>query len=139
MLVLADTSAWIWSRKVPELRDGFDHRLREGVIAICDMVKLELLYLCKNGREFDLRRGELEALPYCPIGVEEWHEALDVYRALAQQGGKHQRSVKHADLLIAAAARSAEIPVLHYDEDFDRVTEVTGQPTEWIAKRGSLR
>jgi predicted nucleic acid-binding protein len=40
--------------------------------------------------------------------------------------------------LIAAAAERAEVPVLHYDEDFDRIAAVTGQATRWIAPRGSL-
>jgi hypothetical protein len=28
--------------------------------------------------------------------------------------------------------------VWNYDEDFDRIAAVTGQPTEWIVARGSL-
>jgi predicted nucleic acid-binding protein len=58
--------------------------------------------------------------------------------ALAAQGGKHRRAVKHPDLLTAAAARSAGLAVLHYDEDFDRIAAVTGQPTRGLAPRGSL-
>ncbi len=29
--------------------------------------------------------------------------------------------------------------VLHYDEDYDRIAEITGQPMRWLAPRGSLR
>ena len=50
----------------------------------------------------------------------------------------HHRRVKRADLLIAAAAESAGVPVLHYDADFEVIAEITGQPTRWIAPRGSL-
>jgi predicted nucleic acid-binding protein len=71
-------------------------------------------------------------------GEDEWARALDVYEALAAKGGTHQRSVKHPDLLIAAAVESAAVPVVHYDEDFDRIAAVTGQPTRWLAPRGSL-
>ncbi len=28
--------------------------------------------------------------------------------------------------------------ILHYDADYDRIAAVTGQPTEWVAPRGSL-
>ena len=35
------------------------------------------------------------------------------------------------DLLIAAAAESAGVPVLHCDADFDRIAAITGQPTRW--------
>jgi predicted nucleic acid-binding protein len=47
--------------------------------------------------------------------------------------------VKHPDLLIAAAAEAAGVTVLHYDEDYDRIAEITGQPTCWLAPTGSLR
>ena len=42
------------------------------------------------------------------------------------------------DLLIAAVAERAGLSVLYYDEDFDRIAAVTGQPTEWVVPRGSL-
>ena len=42
------------------------------------------------------------------------------------------------DLLIAAAAESQGLTVLHYDADFDRIAAVTGQPCEWIAAAGSI-
>jgi predicted nucleic acid-binding protein len=83
-------------------------------------------------------RTGLERLPQCPIGPREWSRALDVYEMLAHQGGMHQRRVQHYDLLIAAAAESAGVPVLHYDADFDVIAGITGQPTRWIAPRGSL-
>lgn len=81
----------------------------------------------------------MNALPDCPIGKEQWERALWVYEQLSAQGGAHRRSVKHADLLIAAAAEAAGVAVLHYDEDYDRIAAITGQPTRWLAKRGSLR
>ena len=42
------------------------------------------------------------------------------------------------DLLVAAAAERAGLTVLHYDQDFDLIAEVTGQPTEWVVPRGSV-
>ena len=65
-------------------------------------------------------------------------DTLEVYERLARQGGLHHRSVRHPDLLIAAAAEARGIPVLHYDEDFDRIAAITGQPMRWIVPRGSL-
>ena len=140
MTELADTSAWVWSRRPGdrELRHAFDVALVDGEIATCDMVRLELLYSARNTSEFGELRDELAALPDCPVGKEQWARALWVYEQLAAQGGAHQRSVKHADLLIAAAAEAAGLTVLHYDEDFDRIAEITGQPTRWLADRGAL-
>jgi hypothetical protein len=102
------------------------------------MVTLELLRSARNVQEFDERRVELAELHQCPIAAMEWARAIDIYRELAHQGGAHQRSVGHADLLIAAAAESAGVELLHYDEDFERIAAITGQPTRWIAPRGSL-
>jgi len=136
---LADTSAWVWTRAVGgELRVAFDEDLVKGQIATCDMVRLELLYSTRNASEFTNLRGELDALPDCPIGVEEWKRALEVYEQLARQGGLHHRSVRHPDLLIAAAADAVGIPVLHYDEDYDRIATITGQDVHWLAPRGTL-
>jgi predicted nucleic acid-binding protein len=135
---LADTSAWAWSRSDPDLRRDFDRLIAWDEIATCDMVKLEILYSARTGREFDELLEDVDALQCCSVGPDEWSRALQVYRELAQQGGMHQRSVKHPDLIIAAAAEAASLPVLHYDEDFERIAEVTGQAHRWIAPRGTL-
>jgi predicted nucleic acid-binding protein len=135
---LADTSAWHLSRRVPELRVPFDRKMLGGVIGTCSMVTLELLQSARNGQEFDERRVQMAELPQCPIAAPEWARTIDIYRELAHQGGAHQRSVGHADLLIAAAAESAGVELLHYDEDFERIAVITGQPTRWIVPRGSL-
>lgn len=109
-----------------------------GLLSTCAMVSLELLQGARNGSEFDQRRAQLDELPQCPIAAAQWSRAIDVYRELAHQGGAHQRSVGHQDLLIAAAAEAAGVELLHYDEDFDRIAAITGQPMCWIVPRGSL-
>lgn len=138
MRQLADTTAWHLSRRVPELRGGFDQKTVSGDIGTCPIVMLELLQSARNGREFDERKVQMDELPQFPIAGGEWARAIDVYGELAHQGGAHQRSVGHADLLIAAAAESAGVELLHYDEDFERIAAITGQPTCWIVPRGSL-
>jgi predicted nucleic acid-binding protein len=136
---LVDTSAWIWTRVVAgELREAFDEMVVNGAVATCDMVRLELLYSARNASEFRALRGDLEALPDCPIAKQQWERGLEVYEELARRGGLHHRSVKHADLLIAAAAEAAGVGVLHYDDDFDRIAAITGQEARWIAPRGTL-
>lgn len=137
---LADTSVWWWVRRPAalEARQAFDADLLDGTIATCDMVRLELLYSSRNGEDFARLREELDALPTCPITESEWERALWVYQQLANEGGAHQRAVKHPDLLIAAAAESAGAVVLHYDEDYERISAITGQPTRWLAPPGTL-
>jgi predicted nucleic acid-binding protein len=135
---LADTSAWHLSRRRPDLQASFEKKLLAGSIGTCSMVSLELLQGARNGREFDERRVEIDELPHYPIADQEWRRAIYVYGKLAHQGGAHQRSVGHSDLLIAAAAESAGVELLHYDEDFERIAAITGQSTRWIVPRGSL-
>lgn len=137
---LADTSAWTWSRRAGQasLRTAFDDAVEEGTIATCDMVRLELLQSSRNAQEFAQIRSELAALPDCPISEREWKRSLWVYGELADEGGAHQRAVKHPDLLVAAAAEAAGVAVLHYDQDFERIARVTGQPHRWLSRKGSL-
>ncbi len=42
------------------------------------------------------------------------------------------------DLLIAAIAQVNDATLLPYDRHFDTIARVTGQPMEWLARRGSL-
>ncbi len=42
------------------------------------------------------------------------------------------------DLMVAGCAESAGLAVLHYDADYDRIAEATGQPTRWVLPRGSV-
>jgi hypothetical protein len=117
---------------------SFDEALVGGRIAACDMVRLELLYAARNAPDFERVADGLDALPRLLIERREWERALSVYGRLAAEGGAHQRSVGHADLLVAAAAESAGATLLHYDSDFDRIAAITEQPARWIAPRGSL-
>ena len=136
---LADTSAWVWTRAIGgDLREQFDEAMIDGRIATCAMVRMELLYSARNHREFSDLRADLDALPDCSVAGAESNRAIDVYEMLACQGGMHHRAVKHADLLVATAAEAAGLTVLHYDEDYDRIAEITGQATRWLAPRGSL-
>lgn len=129
MIELADTSAWVWSRRSnsPELRERFDANLVDGFLAVCDVVKLELLFGARNHDAFAEIRSGLDAMPACPIGDREWARALSVYERLAEVGVRH-RAVGHAALLVAAAAESAGVPVLHYNAAFERIAAITGQP-----------
>ena len=137
---LADTSAWIWSRRhaYPELRKWFDDELVAGNIATCDIVKLELLYGTRSAAEHRQRRDELDALVTLPIGRAEWTRAIDVQDLLAQLGANHQKVARPPDLLVAAAAETSGVEVLHYDTDFDWIERVTGQPMRRLAAAGSL-
>lgn len=87
---------------------------------------------------FRRRRADLEALAVIPIDSVVWERATDVFEQLSARGPLHHRQVQIPDLLSAAAAEVAGIPICHYDRDFDVIAELTGQPVRAIAPLGSL-
>jgi hypothetical protein len=135
---LADTSAWTNRRKDPAISRDFEGRLLAGELATCAMVKLELLWESQDVAAFRRRRDRLDALDEIPIDAAAWTRAIDVFEQLAARAPLHHRQVKLPDLLIAAAAENAGLPVCHYDRDFEVIAQVTGQPIRAIAALGSL-
>ena len=136
-MYLADTSAWHRTDD-PGVARAWQELLNADSLATCAQVRLEILYSARSATDYQRLGSELLALHQLECGAEQFVRALEVQRELALQGGMHHRSVKIADLLIAACAESAGAAVWHYDEDYERIAAVTGQPTEWIALRGSL-
>ncbi len=129
---------WTWATRDPGLHAELHELIESGRVVTCHPVMLELLYSARSTADYAAWRSALRRLHCCAIGPREWDRALDVYDLLAAQGGTHQRQVSHADLLIAVAAEAAGVPVLHYDEDFDRITEVSAIDTRWVRPRGTL-
>jgi predicted nucleic acid-binding protein len=41
--------------------------------------------------------------------------------------------------MISGIAEAEGATILHYDRHFDAIAGVTGQPMEWLARRGSLK
>src|SRR4051794_32691528 len=88
---------------------------------------LEVGYSARNAREWDRLTGALDVLALVETTAEHVQRAKQVQRHLAS---KSQRGRKIPDLLIAAAAESERLTVLHYDQDFDKIAKVTGQACE---------
>ena len=81
-------------------------------------------------------RGELDTLVRLPTTRDAEVEALNTQQLLAAKS--QHRGPKPMDLLIAAIANVHGAVLLHYDRHFDLIARVTGQPAEWLARRGSL-
>lgn len=136
-VLLADTSAWHVAGH-PSVIDEWTHVLEENRLAITPPVRLEILYSTRSAPEYAARVEELDALRQVSVNTAVFERALEVQRALGERRALHHRSVKIVDLLIAAAAELGGVTVWHYDEDYERIAEITQQPTLWIAPRGSL-
>jgi predicted nucleic acid-binding protein len=135
-LELADTSAWTNRHKDPAVDRSFEERILADEIATCPMVVMELLWTTQSQQEFDDLRRDLDALAKVPNDHDSWDRAMDVWRELVIQG--RQCQVRIPDLLVAASAEIAGLPVCHYDGDFDVIATITGQPVRAIAPIGSL-
>lgn len=136
-LLCVDTSAW--HRAVHQVVAArWRAELEADTLGLCEQVRLEILFSARSASDYDNVSEELDGLRSIAMTAATFARALEVQRCLAHQGGLHHRSVKIADLLIAAAAEAAEATVWHYDEDFELIAFLTGQAQEWIAPRGSL-
>ncbi|TDO44674.1 hypothetical protein EV643_115176 [Kribbella sp. VKM Ac-2527] len=133
---LVDKSALARSGN-PAVAKILEPLLESGALAICGVIELEMLYSGRNGVDHQQMRFELEtAFRRLPTEDTDFRRAAEVQGLLAARAT--HRAVSLADLLIAAVAERHQLPVLHYDADFDLVASHTTQPTHWILPRGTI-
>ncbi len=107
-----------------------------GEAATCAVIDLEVLYSARNHDEHRrIRRRRALAYEQVPVTEENLRRAIEVQGELAKVGF-HRVAIP--DLIIAATAEAADLVVLHYDHDFDKIAGVTGQSVEWVVPRGSV-
>ncbi|MFB9234761.1 PIN domain nuclease [Plantactinospora siamensis] len=133
---LADTSVYVLQRRHPEVRRRFETLLTEGRLAACQMSALEILNNAPDPRGYETLWSAMTAQRWLEVTTEAMDRALAVHRQLATKSQHRHFRLPH--LIIAATAEVHGATVLHYDADYDRIAAVTGQPTEWVATRGSL-
>jgi predicted nucleic acid-binding protein len=97
-----------------------------------------MLFSARDWRDFTNQR-QLRRIAYESVWMKQadFDRAIEVMGLLARKS--QHRGLTVPDLLIAAVAERAGLIVLHYDSDFDRIASVTGQETEWVVPRGSLK
>jgi len=134
---IADGSAWARAHHA-RVAPAWSAALRNGQIATCPIVSLELLHSARDGAGFDGLAADLAQLRDVPITRSVTNAALGALRKLAHAPSPRHRAVKLPDLLIAAAAQDASLGVLHYDEHFDLLASSLSFESRWIAPRGSL-
>lgn len=133
---LADKSALTRRDTRPEVRDALEPLLVAGEIATCGIVDLELLYSASSRATYRSLAEALRGMPRVAIEETSVRRAMEIQAMLAERS--QHRAVPLPDLLVAACAERAGLVVLHYDADFDRIAELSGQQTRWIVPRGSV-
>jgi predicted nucleic acid-binding protein len=123
--VLADTTALVAAeRRGPQARAMLDI---VDELWICDVVRLEVLRGAMNPRHMIALRANLDDVQLAPIEARDWSRAEEIYGALAEMRGGRHRGVPLTDVLIAAAAEARGLSVLHDDNHFELIAQVTGQ------------
>jgi len=128
MLEIWDTSALIVAARHAEAHRELGEALADDEVAITEPILLEYLNGARNVEEYDRLTARLRALRVVETTAADWGRALGVHRALAASGAGHQRSVRLVDLIVAAVAERVGHPIVHVDEDYERIAGITGQP-----------
>jgi predicted nucleic acid-binding protein len=133
---LADTSALARLRHAA-VASALGPLIEAGLVATCGVIEFELGWATRTADEFDEVRADRQAgYEWLATHDKDWHRALQVQGSL-WHGGQN-RAVGFPDLLIAAVAERERVTILHYDSDYDMIASVTGQPTQWVAPRGTI-
>jgi predicted nucleic acid-binding protein len=133
---LADKSALTRRETRPEVRQALEPLLLAGEVATCGIVDLELLYSATSPATYMALAEALRGMPRVAVDDAAVERALEVQAKLAKRS--QHRAVPLPDLLVAACAENVGLSVLHYDADYERIAELTGQAVQWIVPRGSV-
>lgn len=132
MRYLADTSALV--RLIPDVTDdyGWLDARNAGLVAVCDITELELLYSARSAADRDAVLRQLSAAyAWAPVPDGVYQRAREVQQMLTVVGA--HRSAGPVDLLLAATAELGGLTLLHCDHDFEAIAKRTGQPTRMLA------
>lgn len=131
---LADKSA-LARMPVPAVEARLRPLIEDGAVGTCAIIDLEVLYSSRNLADYEAILQERRSFDAAPITPEVMSTAIGFQRELARRG---QHRVPIPDLIISAAALQANLVVLHYDADFERIAAVGGAPHEWVVPQGSV-
>jgi predicted nucleic acid-binding protein len=123
MRTIVDTSAWIefFNRGDGELAARVARLVEADEAVLTGLVRCELLAGFRSDATFVKARGILaafEEVDDSSLAVRE--RAVEIYRSCRKRGVTVRSLV---DCLIAAAALSADLPVLHRDRDFAAIAK----------------
>ncbi|MEU8661322.1 PIN domain nuclease [Actinoplanes philippinensis] len=134
---LIDTSALIRLLQSPDVLEQWGRTVAEGLIATCSITEIELLYTARSHADRDHQERLIRQMfSWVVMPDRVFEEATRLQKSLSRKGA--HRSAGPVDLLTAVTAERHRLTLLHYDRDFMRVAEVTGQPVRWIADPGTV-
>ncbi|GAA1356013.1 PIN domain nuclease [Streptomyces beijiangensis] len=129
---LIDTSA-LARLLLRQATEDWEHRVGAGLVALCDLTELELLYSARSVKDRDIVRERLSQFTWCPMPDGIYRRARNIQEQLTSKG--EHRSAGPVDLLLAAVAEQSGLTLLHHDHDFETIARTTGQPARMIDLR----
>jgi hypothetical protein len=120
----------------PTVRAAVDSRGVERLLYRCAIVEMEVLRSATSPKDYKTRQASIRGYADLPVSADVMMLALDSQARLAEKS--QHRGISLADMIVAACAATHDAAVLHYDEDYDRIAEVTGQQVEWVVPAGSV-
>ncbi len=125
-MILVDTSVWIDylnGHQSPHT-DALDAGLVEGIVAIGDLIFLEILQGIRNDREYQLTRRNLLTLDQHELfGKVLAEKSAANFRALRKKGLTVRKTT---DVIIATFCIERALPLLFVDRDFIPFVEHLG-------------
>jgi predicted nucleic acid-binding protein len=132
MTVLVDTSVWSLAlrrrgsaplaardqRKVAALRE----LITEGTAALIGPIRQELLSGIRDRSDFERLRALLSHFPHIAILDSDYDLAAESFNRCRREG----IAPAAIDMLIAAVAARAKVPLLTADRDFERYAGIVG-------------
>lgn len=136
---MIDLSAWARGSD-PSIASRWEELVDDGRLLCHPVFAIERLHSAVSSADYAQKRRNLEdAYEWMHPDGKTADLALKMQARMAGRAACIHR-VKTPDLLIAALAVQGGVGVLHYDRDYDLISEHAGEPFEsqWIAERGSL-
>jgi predicted nucleic acid-binding protein len=130
---LLDTSA-LARRYKPAVQPKLTPLIEAQLVARCTITDLEAGIVAESPARY--QRTWAHRAPWLMVEIDQavLDRASEVQGQLADRS-QHRR-IGIADLIIAAAAEHADLIVLHYHRDYERIAELTRQATERIVPAG---
>jgi hypothetical protein len=118
-MILVDTSVWIdyFNGKENKKTNTLDSALIDGIVAIGDIIFLEILQGFRHDKDYNKARKTLSTLEqYELFGQTMVIKCANNYRALRKKGITIRKTT---DIIIATFCIYNKLPLLYSDRDFE--------------------
>jgi hypothetical protein len=132
---LVDTSALLRVNHQP-VAAVLEPLITDGAVALSIPVFLEALFSTRASAYARTKAAYETAMTILPLTPEISVRAVEVQSTFAQAA--QHRTAQASDLLTAATAETNGLTILHYDNDYEAIAQVTRQPTMWVVTAGSV-